>query len=209
MIIYGCSIYEGLWGDYLGFIFEAMSLPNKISMTRIVFILPVVLCIIQVQNNSLYRYIALAMILVLGVTDALDGYLARKRNEITKLGRYLDPAADKLLLVTSCILLSSKIWPEPRFPNWLLALILSKDIFIALGTVALIIFTGKVGCTPDTLGRVTASLQIIAVMSVLMGNLLPIITVIIVSWIAAVFTLASGINYTYMGIKQYRVECSF
>ncbi len=194
-------------GNYLEFWFEAMSLPNKISLTRIVFILPFVLCIIQVQNNDLYRYIALAMIFVLGATDALDGYLARRRNEITKLGKYLDPAADKLLLVTSCILLSSKIWPEPRFPNWLSAIILSRDIFIIFGTAALILFTGKMGCRPNTLGRVTTCLQVIAVMAVLMGNHLPIIAVIIVSWVAAVLTLASGINYMYMGIKQLRLKC--
>ena len=186
-----------------------MSLPNKISLTRIIFILPFVLCIIQVQNNSLYRYVALAMIVALGVTDALDGYLARRRNEITNLGRYLDPAADKLLLMTSCILLSSKIWPEPRLPNWLSAIILSRDIFIVLGTAALILYTGKMGCKPNTLGRVTTCLQIVAVMAVLLGNHLQIIAVIIVSWIAAVFTLASGINYIYMGFKQYRLKYNF
>lgn len=200
---------NGAEGDYLEFGFEAMSLPNKISLTRIIFILPFVLCIIQVQNNSLYRYVALAMILVLGVTDALDGYLARRRNEITKLGKYLDPAADKLLLVTSCILLSSKIWPEPRFPNWLSVIILSRDIFIVLGTAVLILFTGKMGCRPNTLGRVATGLQVIAVMVVLMGNHLPFIAVIIVSWVAAVFTLASGINYMHVGIKQCRLKCNF
>ncbi|MGR3311689.1 MAG: CDP-alcohol phosphatidyltransferase family protein [Candidatus Brocadiales bacterium] len=196
-------------GNRLEFGFEAMSLPNKISLTRIVFILPFVICIIQVQNNSLYRYIALAMMFVLGATDAIDGYLARKRNEITELGKYLDPAADKLLLVTACILLSSKMWPEPRFPNWLPVIVLSRDIFIVLGTAALILFTGKMGCKPNTLGRATTCLQVIAVMSVLISNHLPITTVIIASLVAAAFTLASGINYMYMGIKQYRLECTF
>lgn len=186
----------------------AMSLPNKISLTRIVFILPFVLCIIQVQNNGLYRYVALAMMLALGMSDALDGYLARRRNEITEVGRYLDPAADKLLLVTACILLSSEYWPEPRFPNWFSALILLRDVFIVLGTASLFLFTGNTGCKPNTLGRSTTCLQIIAVMAVILGNLIPIIAVILVSWITAVFTLASGIDYLYMGIKNYRLKCN-
>jgi CDP-diacylglycerol--glycerol-3-phosphate 3-phosphatidyltransferase/cardiolipin synthase len=86
---------------------------------------------------------------------------------------------------------------------------LSRDLFIVIGVAALILFTGKVGCGPNNLGKITTFLQIIAVMAVLMGNHLPIMAVIIVSWLAALFTLASGINYTFMGIKQYRLKCNF
>jgi len=95
-----------------------LTLSNKISLGRIFCIPPLVFCITQVQHNDHYRYACLFIVFIIGLTDVLDGYLARKRNEMTSLGRYLDPFADKLVLVISCIILSSdRIWPEPRFPQ--------------------------------------------------------------------------------------------
>src|SRR3972149_586895 len=95
-----------------------LTLSNKISLSRIFCIPPLVFCITQVQHNNHYRYICLFIMLIIGLSDALDGYVARKRNEMTNLGRYLDPFADKLVLVISCIILSSdRISMVPTFRN--------------------------------------------------------------------------------------------
>ncbi len=91
----------------------------------------------QVQHHDFYRYIALGVLLIIGVSDILDGYLARKMGETTNFGKYLDPIADKLLLVIACILLSSAtLWPGPRFPVWVLVVILSRELFFSLGVIA-------------------------------------------------------------------------
>ena len=108
---------------------KCLTLPNLISFARICFIPPFVICLIQVQNHNFYRYIALGVLLVIGLSDVLDGYLARKRGEITTFGKYLDPAADKLLLLIACFLLSSdKLWSGPIVPVWVLAGIVSREV---------------------------------------------------------------------------------
>ncbi|MEP9410368.1 MAG: CDP-alcohol phosphatidyltransferase family protein [Candidatus Brocadia sp.] len=180
-----------------------LTLSNKISLSRIFFIPPLVFCITQVQHNNHYRYVCLFIMLVIGLSDMLDGYLARKRNEITNLGRYLDPVADKLVLVVSCIILSSdRIWPEPRFPNWIPTVIVCRDLLLVFGTVALLLITGRMDCQPTILGKAATGLQIIAIISVLIGNHIPLPALIVIWWVAVIFTFISGLMYMYRGVKQ-------
>ena len=110
-----------------------LTLSNKISLSRICCIPPLVFCITQVQHNNHYRYICLFIMLIIGLSDVLDGYVARKRNEITKLGNYLDPFADKLVLVISCIILSSdRIWPDQDFPIGFQRLLFLETSYLSL-----------------------------------------------------------------------------
>ena len=180
-----------------------LNLSNKISLSRIFFIPPLVLCITQVQHNNHYRYVSLFIMMMIGLSDMLDGYFARKRNEITNLGRYLDPVADKLVLVVSCIILSSDhLWPEPRFPNWITAVIVCKDLLLMIGTIVLLIITGRTDWQPTMLGKATTGLQIIAIISVIMGNHIPLMVLIAIWWLVVILTFASGLLYMYMGVKQ-------
>ncbi len=181
-----------------------MSLPNLISFARICFIPPFVICLMQVQHQSIYRYVALGMLLIIGLSDILDGYLARKRGEITKLGKYLDPIADKLMLIVACLLLSSdKFWPEPRLPNWVPAIIICRELFISLGLLAaFIILKRKIEWHPNKLGKFTTFLQVTAIMAILIGNHLSFTTHITLWWLVAIVTFISAISYTYNGVKQ-------
>ena len=180
-----------------------LTLSNKISLSRICCIPPLVFCITQVQHSNHYRYICLFIMLIIGLSDVLDGYVARKRNEMTKLGKYLDPFADKLVLVISCIILSSdRIWPEPRFPDWIPTVIVSRDLILIFGTIALLLITGRVNCQPTMLGKATTCLQIIAVISVLIGNHVPIPALAAIWWVTVAVTFASGLFYIYSGVKQ-------
>lgn len=180
-----------------------LTLSNKISLSRIFCIPPLVFCITQVQHNNHYRYACLFIMLIIGLSDMLDGYVARKRNEITKLGRYLDPFADKLVLMISCVILSSdRIWPEPRFPNWIPTVIVCRDLMLLFGTIALLIITGRMDCQPMLLGKVSTGLQIIAIISVLIGNHVPLPALITIWWTTVVFTFASGLLYMYKGARQ-------
>lgn len=180
------------------------TLPNLISYARICFIPPFVICVMQVQHHDFYRYIALGVLLIIGLSDILDGYLARKLGETTNFGKYLDPIADKLILIIACILLSSdKLWPEPRFPVWLLAVIVSRELFFSLGIIATFtIVKRRITWQPSKLGKLTTFLQITAIIAVLLGNHISLDTFLILWFLVAGVTLLSAINYTYIGVKQ-------
>ena len=181
-----------------------LTLPNLISFARICFIPPFVICLIQVQHHNFYRYIALAMLVVIGLSDLLDGYLARKRGEITTLGKYLDPAADKLLLLIACFLLSSdKLWSGPIVPVWVLAVIVSREILFSLGMLAVFVtIKRKIKWQPNKLGKLTTFLQISAIIAVLLGNHISLHTLAILWCVVAAVTLLSAVNYTYLGVRQ-------
>lgn len=183
---------------------KCLTLPNLISIARICFIPPFVICLIQVQHHNFYRYIALSMLLVIGLSDVLDGYLARKRGETTSLGKYLDPAADKLLLLITCFLLSSdKLWPEPRFPFWVLAVIVSREMIFFLGFFGVLVtIKRKIEWQPNKLGKLTTLIQNTAIFAVLLGNHISLKTLVAL-WCLVVFvTFISAVNYTYLGVKQ-------
>lgn len=181
-----------------------LTLPNLISFARICFIPPFVICLIQVQHHNFYRYIALGVLIVIGLSDILDGHLARKRGETTTFGKYLDPAADKLLLLIACFLLASdKLWSGPRFPLWVLAVIVSREIFFSLGILtAFITIKRKFHWQPNKLGKLTTFLQITAIVAVLLGNHISVHTLATLWCVVVVVTLLSAVNYTYLGVKQ-------
>ncbi len=180
------------------------TLPNIISFARICFIPPFVICVMQVQHHDFYRYIALGVLLIIGVSDILDGYLARKMGETTNFGKYLDPIADKLLLIIACILLSSAtLWPGPRFPVWVLVVILSRELFFTMGVIATFtIVKRRITWQPNKLGKLTTFLQITAIIAVLLGNHISLDTLLILWCLVATVTLLSAVNYTYIGVKQ-------
>lgn len=180
-----------------------LTLSNKISLSRIFCIPPLVFCITQVQHNHYYRYACLLIMLIIGLSDILDGYLARKRNEITMLGKYLDPIADKLVLTISYIMLSSDhIWPEPRFPNWIPVVIVCRDLLLMLGTIALLLITGRMNCQPTILGKTATCLQIVTILSLFIGNHIPLPALTTIWLMTVVFTFVSGLLYMYKGVKQ-------
>ena len=181
-----------------------LTLPNLISFARICFIPPFVICLIQVQHHNFYRYIALGVLVVIGLSDVLDGYLARKRGEITTFGKYLDPAADKLLLLIACFLLSSdKLWSGPRFPVWVLAVIVSREMLFSFGMLAVFVtIKRKIKWQPNKLGKLTTFFQITAIIAVLLGNHISLNTLAILWCVVVVVTLLSAVNYTYLGVRQ-------
>ena len=183
---------------------KRLTLPNLISIARICLIPPFIICLMEVREQSFYRYISLGMLLIIGLSDVLDGYLARRRGETTQFGKYLDPIADKLTLIIACVLLSSdKLWPEPRFPNWVPAIIICRELLISLDfIVAFIILKRNVEWCPSRLGRLAVFLQITAIMAILVGNNLPLAAHMALWWSAAAVTMISAVCYTYRGAKQ-------
>lgn len=151
---------------------QPLTLATKVTIIRLLGV-PVFILLLLYYGRSLaahepehwLRWAALGLFVTIAATDALDGYLARSRNEITWLGRVLDPLADKALTLAGILLLSRPSLPElqPQFPVWFIWLVISRDA-ITIGGVFLIDFlTGTVTVRPRTSGKAATFFVMIAI----------------------------------------------
>ncbi|MGR3179425.1 MAG: CDP-alcohol phosphatidyltransferase family protein [Candidatus Anammoxibacter sp.] len=190
------------FGFDLRLITDNMSLPNILSLSRIFCVPLIAFCVIRFNEYNNYRYVALFTMFCAGVSDLLDGYFARKRNETTRLGIYLDAIADKLLIISVFILLSlNNLWPEPRFPVWLLIIVIAKEVVITIGALGITCSTGKT-LKPTIFGKISTAMQVCAIVIVLLGNIIPVEIVITSFWLVAVFTCVCIAHYIYFGLNN-------
>lgn len=171
-----------------------MNLANKISVFRILLIPFFVLCIVYYKpEHDILRFFALAFFLIAVLTDAVDGYFARAKKQGTVLGTFLDPIADKLLLVTAFISLSV-INDFPRgikLPLWVPIIIISRDIIIILGIAVIYVILGNVQIAPSRLGKIATFFQMATIIGVLLQ-----LSFSYIIWILAIFfTVISAIGY--------------
>ena len=153
-----------------------------------------------------HRYgTTLLIFLFSGLTDLIDGLIARKWGQKSKLGELLDPMADKLLLSSSFLLLTLPGNLAVAIPLWLAVMVFSRDIFIVVGAVGVALTTGFTKFDPTIYGKASTFVQIICVLAVLTANYLrwnP-------EWIQWLFyltfslTLFSAIHYIYTFTKRY------
>lgn len=148
--------------------------------------------------------VSLWLFCIAGITDGIDGYIARSWGLKTELGSYLDPLADKLLLVSSFIVFSLK-YPE-IIPVWLTVLVISKDLIIIIGVMILHFVITQPRIEPSVIGKMTTAVQILLVFSSLFYKtsdilfLLSLMKVLI--YVTAVLTVAAGIQYVFKGAAQ-------
>ena len=173
--------------------------PNQITILRLVFVAPVIVSI-------LYGYYTAAFVLVLiaGLSDGVDGLLARKLGQQTTLGTYLDPIADKLLLTSSFIALGV----SGHLPLWLIILVLSRDIII-IATVLVIILTTPIRTLPPSLyGKANTAAQIGTVMLTLLALIRPTEWLESLAakgvYLTAAFTVLSGLHYAVTTAARLR-----
>lgn len=180
-----------------------VTLPNFLTMFRMALV-PVFVSLLFYQKFVW----GLVAFVVAGVTDMLDGLLARRFDQSSQLGTILDPIADKLLLVTSFVVLSlPSISPSQHAPShlpvpfWVTAAVISRDIFIIVGAAAINIVTGFRSFRPSWLGKVNTTVQILAIVSILVAASVP-------SWISGyylptvyvtvfAFAVISGVHYVF------------
>lgn len=180
-----------------------MTLANKITIARILLIPVFVVFVIYHQNTGLdsYRSIALATFLLASVSDAIDGWIARRFHQQSQLGATLDPLADKLLLVSAIILLSRTSAPHiATLPLWLAATVLSRDALLILGWIVIRLTCGSVTMKPYFISKTGTVLQMTAVVLAL-ANAWPILR----EWsafAAAVTTGLSTVLYVRDGVAQ-------
>lgn len=167
-----------------------MNLPNLLTIFRILL---VPIFIIFVIHND-FR-MALIIFIMAGITDGLDGLLARALNQRTTIGAYLDPIADKMLLISAYISLTIK----SMLPGWLSVVVVSRDIIILSG-IAVIFLMGKgLDIKPSISSKLTTVFQILTIISVLYPFSSLHFQLFVTA--TAVFTILSGLQYMYSGIK--------
>jgi len=177
-----------------------MNFANKISTFRILSVPFFIACLVYYGRNpganGYLRFVALAIFILGVISDAVDGYIARKSKQHSPAGLILDPLGDKLLLMSAFVCLY--FIPLPiRFPLPVILIVLSRDLLILLGALIIFIVKQEINVLPTRWGKLTTSFQMLAVVTVL----LQFHFAFVIWWIAAAFTVVSGTDYIMRGFK--------
>ena len=167
-----------------------MTVPNLITTIRII-LAPVF--VIYLINDQLLS--ALIVFLLCALSDGLDGMVARLMNQRSKLGAYLDPLADKLLLVAAFVTLSVRGY----LPAWLTVLVFSRDTIILLGVLVLFLNRMEFSIKPTPVSKITTWLQFITVLAVLSQSYMSSFTKFYpyIFYLTALLTISSGLHYMH------------
>jgi cardiolipin synthase len=174
---------------------------NQLTILRMAFVPLLVLLVV-------YDYVvgALAVFLLAGATDLLDGFIARKFGQNTSIGAFLDPIADKLLLVSCFILLSRNVVElNVNIPLWLTITVIGRDILLVVSVVIINLTMGKHLFSPSIYGKATTFFQLLTVFMVLVVNALNIDMPLwgAVFYLTAALTVISGLHYMGRGMKLF------
>lgn len=176
------------------------NLANYLTIFRI-FLVPFLVASLFYYSpeRSSLRVAALAAFAVACLTDALDGWLARRLNQISEIGAYLDPIADKLLLLAGFVCLSfmGNLPEEMRVPAWLTLTVITRDVIILTGAASIFLTTGKLHPQPLWVGKATTFFQMATLLAALLSAPAPFRPAL--NALTFVLTVASGFSYIRMG----------
>jgi len=183
-----------------------MTLPNKITIARICLI-PVFAIAAWGYGASIgigrpderLRLAATGIFIVAAATDGLDGFIARRFNQRTRLGSILDPIADKCLVAVAILAIALGQWPD-AFPVWFAVAVLGRDSLLAIGFFVLPNPSRILTIHPNLLGKIATALQVMAILWVLLG--IRSISTVYPAALAALFTLVSGAGYLLDAVRQ-------
>jgi cardiolipin synthase (CMP-forming) len=163
-----------------------MTVPNLITMIRIVLTPVFVICLIDEEFSW-----ALAIFIACGVSDGIDGMLARLFNQKSRLGTFLDPLADKIVLASAYVALAVRAF----LPSWLAVMVLARDVLILLGVLVMALNRVELRVKPSIISKVTTCLQFATVIFVLSRVYGGVHTFFF--YATALFTIGSGLHYIY------------
>ena len=179
------------------------TIPNFLTITRI-FITPAFVVAFFNQNFLL----ALILFVIAGITDGLDGFLARVLKQKSRLGAMIDPLADKFLLLTAFVCLGIQGW----IPFWLIVIVISRDIIIIGGLFVLHVFgvnvKNKINPTLDS--KLNTLFQIILLLTAMAGYTFDASTLVIsasiLAYLVGFLTVFSGIRYVFLGFSFIQIK---
>jgi cardiolipin synthase len=172
-----------------------MNLPNSLTILRILLI-PVFIGFLLYER---YEY-SLAVLLLAGLTDGLDGTIARVANQRTRLGAYLDPVADKLLLTSGFVTLSVL----HLVPSWIAIVVVSRDMILMTGTLLARLTESQLDISPTLLGKGTTLVQLsyLILVVVLTSRQMDLRLIQPLLYLMVCVTVMSGFHYLYRGFTR-------
>jgi cardiolipin synthase len=179
-----------------------MGLPNWLTILRILLI-PVFVTLLVYRRAGL----ALLVFCLASLTDLLDGYIARSQGRQTRLGAFLDPMADKLLLTSGFVTLT---WLKV-IPFWITAVVVSRDVVLSIGVLVIHVAGGTVHPAPTWIGKMSTVFQMLTVLAAMASvyfQLVPVFVTKLLAWVTAGFTITSGLQYLIRGLKQLETPTS-
>jgi len=189
-----------------------LTLANQLTMFRMVMIPLLITLLLRNLHGWAFTVLVLA-----GLTDALDGVIARRYRQSSHLGAFLDPMADKLLMTACFIVLALPDHPKsvPEFhminhiPVYLTIVTISRDVFIVIVALLVHLTSGTTSFRPTFLGKLTTVVQVVTIGTVILLNYLEKDGEVIVAalvWLTLAVTLASGFHYIYRGTMRAGAE---
>ena len=172
-----------------------MGLANWLTTLRI-FLIPFFVTLLVYRHPRA----ALLVFCLASLTDLLDGYIARSRGRQTRLGAFLDPVADKLLLTSAFVTLTYlKV-----IPFWIAVVVVSRDLVLSVGVLVIHVAGGTVQPAPSWLGKLSTVFQMATVLAAMISFYFGALQVLprLFAWVTAVFTVTSGLQYIIQGLKQ-------
>lgn len=170
---------------------QARDIPNAITVVRLLLVPPIVLCLLGGRYD-----LALILFVVAGVSDALDGFLAKRFGWTSRLGGLLDPIADKLLLVSCYLALT---W-QGLLPLWLTALVIARDLVILAGATLYHTLIERLEAAPSVISKLNTLSQLLLVMAVLFNygaQPLPAGWLDVLLYAVLATTVLSGADYVW------------
>ncbi len=168
-----------------------MNLANRITLFRI-FLVPIFMFFLLIQIGDYGTYIAVAIFIIAAATDGLDGYIARKKKQVTNFGKFIDPLADKLLVTAALISLIEL----NQLSSWVVMIIISREFVVT--SLRIIAVSEGVVIAASMWGKIKTTTQIIAIIAMLINlpfSILGIPLENIIMLIAVIFTVFSGVEY--------------
>jgi cardiolipin synthase len=189
-----------------------MSWPNRITVLRLLLVTPFILLLLDAKENPGYRYAALALVVLLGVGDAVDGIVARRTGAVTRIGSVLDPLADYALMISALVTMTFpgvlSADPEVHLPNWVTVILVSRAVFMLVGMGILYLLAGFFQGLPSASGKAATVMQFmtVAVMCVAedLITLSPHVVwcILYALWgLTVLFGVISWLGYIRMGSK--------
>lgn len=182
------------------------TLANGLTLLRIVLLVPFLYWIKEGRFG-----LAVIVFFIAGITDFFDGYVARRFNQQSALGRFLDPAADKLLTTASYVVMALPRAGFEPIPVWLAAAVIGRDLVILLGSLVVYLLTRYKGFRPTMLGKVNTFLEIGLIFWFIIFNHFDVMKYDVVKFLLPIMyglvitsVVASGIEYVWMGARLLR-----
>ena len=168
-----------------------MNLPNKLTILRVILIIPFVLCMLLPGVGTAGKYVAVAIFIIASLTDMLDGKIARKNNLVTNFGKFMDPLADKLLVSSAMICLTA----NNKLAAWIVIVIISREFIIS--GFRLVASDNGIVIAASYWGKFKTTFQMIMIVMLILDfdNDIYRICTTVVTYIALILTIISLIDY--------------